>query len=113
MKFVQIIVLPLILVLTACGKNEAPNCSDKKTTDLVTKIGAQKVYNRGGIGMKLQSIRVDSVRTLNLNKELGSYYCAANLIVDSNVGNMVFPITYTSELIDGGGKFYVTVNMPF
>jgi len=90
--------------------NEAPNCSDSDTTDLVIEIANKElVKSLGEEKTKSIKLSVETIRTKKVNKEVGSFECAADLKIEGPNGSNSLPITYTSELTDDGDSFYVNV----
>lgn len=103
-------VLLCLLILNGCGK-KAPGCSDDETKALVIQIAQEELSN--GLGKELAgklSLRVEAIRTKEVNEKTGTCYCAADLVLTGPNGSSKLPIEYTSELTDKGDEFYVTVD---
>lgn len=123
--------LPITLILAVislsfagCAKS-APDCNAKKTKDLVIQIAKDEFSKLSAIAraaygetaaasieslLKSTNYDVINIRTTNFNKEIGKYECAADLKTTNKEGEKINPITYTSELVDGGKDFYVSVS---
>jgi len=104
------------LVLNYGCSRSAPACNDTETKETVMKIVKEKTALKYLIdenkkkGEKLDlKIRLLNIRTKKFDKETGSYECAADLEMEMEGKSVSSPITYTSELVDDGDNFYVTV----
>jgi hypothetical protein len=121
-KYCLLIFIFLLSTFLIGCDNEAPECNADETKALVIKIAKEKLDK--SIGVMVQtgliskadyektSFVVKNIRTKNLNKDTGTYSCAADFDIVSdipNLGGRTVPITYTSELLEGGENFYVTV----
>lgn len=95
--------------MAGCG-NEAPNCTDPETKKLVIEIANSELKKEISADI-VDSVKlsVKNVRTTDVNEKVGSFECAADLIFTGPGGVETLPITYTSELVDGGDNFYVNV----
>ncbi len=109
------VLLAGILFSYGCSKS-APACNDKETKEAVMQIVKEKTALKYLIdeskknGKKLDlKIRLLNIRTKNFDKETGSYECAADLEAKMGGKSVSGPITYTTELVDDGDNFYVTV----
>ena len=111
MKTLNTIVISAISLVLFTGCNdEAPNCSDSLTTDLVIEIANEEIVKSiGQSNAEKIKLSVESIRTTDKNEKVGSFECAADLKVEGPNGSNSAPITYTSELADGGDNFYVQV----
>jgi hypothetical protein len=105
------------LVLNYGCSRSAPACNDKETKEAVVKIVKEKTALKYLIdeskdnGEKLDlKIRLLNIRTKKFDKETGSYECAADLEMEMAGKSIKGPITYTTELLEDGNKFYVTVH---
>lgn len=104
------------ILLAGCAK-KAPDCNEKRTKDLVIEISKEEInkqlkmlYDPKTVEIMNQAVlEVVNVRTTNFNKETGTYECAADLKITGTKGTNNLPITYISELADGGKNFYVSV----
>lgn len=127
------IICVIMVCLAICGcKSKAPSCSDDDVKKLVLEISKEKIDHSLGIGfiVGLESkglsepdaqkkyddlmlgLRLEAIRTIEINKETGACRCAANLIIPipTIMGNEIKgDIEYTSELTDKSDEFYVTV----
>ena len=97
------------LLLSSCGK-EAPKCSDKGVTDVVKKIYIEQIGEYASNGAAV-SYTVKNIRTTNFNKDTGTYFCSASVIMkrEDNQETAELPVKYKSELLDNGKEFYVTI----
>jgi len=97
------------LMFVACS-NEAPNCTDSDTKDLVIQIAnGELVKNIGESRAKTIELSLETIITKDVNEKVGSYKCSANLKMTGPGGSNSIPITYTSELANDGEDFYVNV----
>ena len=106
-KIVLFIVTSLLFI--SCS-NEAPNCSDSDTKDLVIQI-AEGELEKSMSKEKIETLElsVENIRTKNVNEKVGSFECAADFKITGPGGSSSLPITYTSELANDGDEFYVNV----
>ncbi len=96
--------------------SSAPACNDRETKEAVVKIVREKTplkyvleeNEKSGEKMDVR-IRLLNIRTKKFDKEAGSYECAADLEMEMNGKSVSSPITYTTELVEDGDNFYVTV----
>jgi len=98
--------LLLALPLLASCSSAAPDCADERTVNTVIQISEEKI---GKEAMKGISLKLANIRTTGLDEKIGKYACAADLEIAGPGGSKRLPIQYTSELADGGKRFYVTV----
>jgi hypothetical protein len=104
-------VLFLVLPLLAACSTTAPDCMDERTQSTVLEIVRQKIAAQSSeAAAKKISLSLMNIRTTELNETLGKYTCAADLEFRNPRKSRKLPITYTSELSDGGKNFYVTVH---
>jgi hypothetical protein len=90
--------------------NEAPNCSDSDTKDLVIQIAkGEFVKSLGKKSADSLTLSLENIRTKDVNEKVGSFECAADLKMKGPGGSESAPITYTSELANDGDDFYVNV----
>lgn len=122
-----------IVFISACKNNDkkvlndvpkAPDCNDSRVKENVLSISKEAI--KTGLRQRFESQKtcnegfeygINNVRTTNINKDIGKFECAADLVLNHNSEESKIPITYSSELSDGGKNFYVTVfgldsNMP-
>jgi hypothetical protein len=92
----------------ACS-NKVPGCSDQETKELVMKIVKKEAIEQYGSILSDTTFSIESIRTVDVNKDTGACKCAADLIVKINGERNKLPITYTSTLSDNGDEFYVEV----
>jgi ribosomal protein RSM22 (predicted rRNA methylase) len=111
--FLSVFVLGVILL--GCSKS-APDCNDINTKNMVIEISKGEILkqlrdvisNAEEVVSEL-TLSVEAVRTSNFNKDTGKYECAADLLVHWPKKDTRTPIIYTSELVDDGESFYVSV----
>lgn len=97
------------LFFSACS-HSAPDCADEKTMDTTLEIARKKLSETiDSDSFKKISLRLVNIRTTAMDEKLGKYTCAADLEATGPGGSKKVPIQYTSELADGGKRFYVTV----
>jgi hypothetical protein len=101
--------LTLATIMSGCAKT-APKCGSEETVAIVAgivrdemkKIISPEVAERAKIALNF-------IRTSDVNKSTGKQSCAATLSVKDEK-ELVLDITYTSELTDKSGEYYVVVN---
>jgi hypothetical protein len=59
--------------------------------------------------IKALKMGIKDIRTTSVNDKTGKQVCACNITITDEQGTNVFPMTYTSELSDGGKNFYVNI----
>jgi len=97
------------LFFSACS-HSAPDCADDKTVDTTLQIAKEKLIEESGKDVVNQiTLKLADIRTTAMDEKLGKYTCAADLEATGPAGSKKLPIQYTSELADGGKRFYVTV----
>ena len=97
------------MLLTGCGK-KAPGCSENKVQKLVIQIVRQGLIPLlGEKGATTIKIKLQAIRTVELDKETGKYTCQANMLSEIEDKHLEKEIVYTSELVDDGRDFYVSV----
>ena len=90
--------------------NEAPNCADSDTKDLVIQIAeGEFVKSLGKKAADSLTLSLENIITKDINEKVGSFECAADLKMTGPGGTESAPITYTSELANDGDDFYVNV----
>lgn len=113
-----VLIISLIVGLFPFGcTKKAPSCAEKETKVLVIQIARDELVTQMGRSFgtvaaeetKKIGLDVINVRTTNFNKEVGKYECAADLEMTGEGKTSSLPITYTSELADGGKKHFVSV----
>jgi len=100
------IVYGLVALFFSACSHSAPDCADEKMVDTAIQIAEEKF---GQEIMKNVTLKLLNIRTTAMDEKLGKYTCAADLEVTGSAGSKRFPVQYTSELADGGKRFYVTV----
>jgi len=97
------------LFFSACS-HSAPDCADEQTVSTAIQIAKQKFIEQSGQDIVKQlSFKLVAIRTTAMDEKLGKYTCAADLEATGPNGSKKFPVQYTSELVDGGKRFYVSV----
>jgi len=97
------------LFFSACS-HSAPDCADEKTVNTAIEIAKKKLIEDNGQDIVKQlSLKLVDIRTTNIDEKLGKHTCAADIEATGPGGSKRLPIQYTSELADGGKRFYVTV----
>ncbi|MDQ6958219.1 MAG: hypothetical protein Q9M24_03805 [Mariprofundaceae bacterium] len=97
------------LFFSACP-HSVPDCADEQTVTTALEIAKKKLIKESSQDVvKQESLKQVDMRTTDMDKKLGKYTCAADLEVTDPAGSKRLPIQYTSELADGGKRFYVTV----
>ncbi|MBN2287667.1 MAG: DUF1311 domain-containing protein [Tissierellales bacterium] len=93
-----------------CSKS-APECSNQQTIEMVKKITRDELVRSGFPRESLDelTINLNAIRTRSKDDKTGKQECACDLVITSQEGDFLGPITYTSELTDKKGEFYVTV----
>jgi len=128
MKNNVIIVLSIlsVLFLSGCTSSTAPDCSDSDAKDSVFNIANKSLFNvlkisegtfhgvARNYGMIFNedlfeeiSLSLENIRIVDINEKLGSFNCEANLVATVGDENQSVPISYSSELTNGGKDFYV------
>lgn len=80
---------------------------------LLAGMANQGVKVQIGKEMEGAIYELDQITTTDFKKEIGTYYCAANLTVTTKGNNKIkIPLSYKTELTDGGNKFLVTLEVP-
>mgnify|MGYP003667698454 FL=1 len=89
----------------------APKCSDLETQELVIQIMKDGLEEDSGKEFADSLTLVLSlIRTTDFNEKTGSQECAAELTMSNSDDSGTIHLTYTSELLDDGENFYVTVH---
>lgn len=90
-------------------QNKTPDCSSLETKNLVIDI-AKEELTKNGLSEMIDSttFKVENIRTINYNKNVDSYECAASFKI-INEKSEDYPITYTVQKIDDKQAFYVEV----
>lgn len=92
--------------------NTAPKCSAEETVELVKEIADREMTRQFGSEFAANfSYSLEAIRTQVTHEQTGAHECAAQLaITASNTGaTNEAPITYTVELTDAKGEFFVNV----
>jgi len=98
-------------VMSGCSA-EPPDCSDARTTKLVTDIAMKEIKKEPRwtpAELKKIVLSLDMIRTTDINKDTGMKSCAADLVFTYESKNMNTSITYTSEMTDDEQQQVVTV----
>jgi len=104
--------LPIILaaLLASACTQAAPKCADEQAVNTALEIAREKLAETvDPDAFKKISLRLVNIRTTAMDERLGKYTCAADLEAVGPAGSKQIPIRYTSELADGGKRFYITV----
>lgn len=97
------------VVMSGCAKT-APKCASDETVGTVIQIVKEEVKKSlGDIAAGQFKISLNTIRTSDFNKSTGKQSCAATLSMKAEK-EMVLEITYTSELTEKSGEYYVTVD---
>ena len=111
---------PALLALGALGllsgcSNSPPKCADSEATEVVLQIVTHSIEENWSTFFKNNGIQYQAAlsdeRTIEKNKDTGSYNCAATVAVNTNHKwfTKSVNITYTTERTEDSGKPYVTV----
>ncbi|WP_392552940.1 hypothetical protein RHO14_03485 [Orbus wheelerorum] len=130
----KLFVLSLLsnFLLTGCGDNMPPDCSNKETVNLVKDISKTELIRQfeylsntnitqfETVRIGLEKLRlgkfellVNNIRTVKKDEQSKKYVCAAELIIpkiQEDGSDAKHPITYTSSLTDDKSKIYVEVH---
>ena len=71
----------IVICAAGCSKM-APKCDDKRTTDLVVKIVSDRLFDKELI---TYTHKVSDIRTTKVDKDTGTYSCAAYLDQDMTI----------------------------
>lgn len=109
-NILSIVVVSVLGIGFVGCSNEAPECNDSETKELVIQITNRELVKKyGQETADLIKLSIKNIRTTNKNESVGSYKCVADIeAVNPNQTNIV-PITYTSQLANDGDEFYVQV----
>ena len=106
----SVFTLALFLGAISGCSNNAPECSDSETKQLVLEIAKDEIKKQAGERVaNAVSLSLAGVRTTDFNEKTGSQQCAAELKMSGKNGTKSIDVTYTSELVDDTDEFYVTV----
>lgn len=103
-------IMSLMFISAGCSES-APSCSDKSTIEMVLKLSKDELVRTGYPRDQLDklNLKLSAIRTKKSDEKTGNQECACNLDIAIPTGTFQVPITYTSELTDKRGEFYVTV----
>ncbi|TCI04610.1 hypothetical protein EZV61_01120 [Corallincola luteus] len=97
------------LMMVGCSQH-APDCDDSDAMDLVLEIVQEELVKEIGSEMAASvDLELDAIRTTDINEKTGARECASELLIEGPSGETSVDITYTSELTDESGEFYITV----
>ena len=89
--------------LNSCSKS-APDCSDTIT---IEKVKDLVLAETGKTDLPLE---LTDIRTTRFDDKTGSQECASIAKIEGPLGQtMEIPITYTSELTDKKGEYYIQI----
>ncbi|HIF9347075.1 TPA: hypothetical protein ACX6RX_003186 [Photobacterium damselae] len=97
-------------ILVGCNQSMAPKCSAPETVSLVKEISNREISKKFGPETAKQfTYNLQAIRTTDVNKDVGSWACAAQLDMSFQGKNTSVDINYTVEKTDKGDQFYVTI----
>ncbi|MBQ0753273.1 MAG: hypothetical protein KBT87_11140 [Gammaproteobacteria bacterium] len=111
MKKLTLSAISLTALIAGCSAT-APKCGDQETIDLVKQILERNISSELGASMaSTVTYDLTAIRTTRTDDQTGSHRCAAHLdLTASTIGvTREGPITYTVELTDKPGEFYVNI----
>ena len=85
-----------------------PGCADADTVALLKKIISDEVKKSGNTLLD-NAITLSGFRTQDTNPKTGALTCSAHLEIKQGAHQESGPLSYTVELTDTGGEFYVTL----
>lgn len=96
------------LLLALLEKMNMPNNELKQQADQINQQGGGLISTQG------MTISLDMIRAQHIDKETGRHGCAAQAVVKEFMvmgkkSERTLDITYTVELLDKNGEFYVTL----
>ena len=118
--------LIIAIGLLWCYFTHTPDCSDKRTKDLVMQIFRDKLVSEvkehspyiteeqrdrmlSVTSQAIKTSRLHYIRVVEYNKDIQKYTCVAELIATVEGKDMSRSITYTSEMLRDTYQFYVEV----
>ena len=103
--FVGVLMVFMMLLWDVSG---TPKCNDTQTKELVKQISLGEFKK---LGMSEMSFKLSNIRTSAYHKEIDKYECAAELTILNGMGIelSLSPISYTSQMTEDSGNFYVEV----
>jgi hypothetical protein len=109
-KILLLVGTALLLMTSGCAKR-TPSCNDPQTKGLVAEAIVKYFVDTGFPASRRNEIvpAVEDVRVSKINKDIDKYECAATAKLVISGKDFEFPITYTSQRVEGEDRFYVEV----
>lgn len=109
---VSLAILPLLIC--GCAK-KAPECSSPEVTNLVKKLAA-KHPDKFDEEPDTDRMTMSAIRVQSFDEDTGKYTCEAELRMAWSSGLFVeepptYQVSYTSELTEKDGEFYVSMRL--